>query len=71
MSGWHDTRGLGVEADTLLTVNGLAEHLAVSRETVYRLVRRGDIRPVRVGERLRFLPRDVDAYLEARRVATG
>jgi excisionase family DNA binding protein len=48
----------------LLTVNMVAELLAISRDTVYRLVRQGDLVPCRVGERLRFRPEDVDAYLE-------
>ena len=41
-------------------------HLGVSRWTIYRLVRRGDLRAVKVGERLRFRPTDADAYLERR-----
>jgi excisionase family DNA binding protein len=48
----------------LLTVNELARHLGISKWTVYRLVRDGEIRAVRVGERIRFRPADVDAYLE-------
>jgi excisionase family DNA binding protein len=48
----------------LLTVADLARNLGVSRWTVYRLVRSGDIKAVRVGERIRFRPADVDAYLE-------
>ena len=48
----------------LYSVDKLARHLGVSRWTVYRLVRRGDLRAVKVGERLRFRPADVDTYLE-------
>ena len=48
----------------LMTVNGVAQALAISRDSVYRLVRSGDLRAVRVGERLRFRPVDVEAYLE-------
>lgn len=48
----------------LYTVNELAEHLRVSRWTVYRLVERGHLRAVKVGEQLRFRPSDVDEYLE-------
>jgi excisionase family DNA binding protein len=47
----------------LLTVDDLAEYLAVSRWQVYRLVQRG-LPVVRVGERLRFRREDVDAFIE-------
>ena len=48
----------------LLSVNELACQFGISRWTVYRMVRSGDIKAVRVGERIRFRPADVDAYLE-------
>ena len=48
----------------LLTVNEVAFALAISRHSVYRLVRTGALPTVRVGERIRFRPSDVDAYLE-------
>ena len=51
-------------APELLTVNELRGVLKVSRGTVYKLVNRGELRAVRVGERLRFRPADVDRYLE-------
>jgi excisionase family DNA binding protein len=47
-----------------LTVNQLAGRLAISRDTVYRLVRAGKLPTVRVGERIRFRSEDVDAYLD-------
>lgn len=37
--------------------------LRVSRPTVYALVRRGELEPIRVGERLRFEQGDIRAYL--------
>jgi excisionase family DNA binding protein len=55
----------------LLSVNELARHLGISKWTVYRLVRSREIRSVRVGERIRFRPEDVEAYLEARKVEAG
>jgi len=48
----------------LLTVPELARVLRIGRTSVYRLVKSGSIRPVVVGERLRFRPEDVEAYLE-------
>jgi excisionase family DNA binding protein len=55
----------------LLRVNEVAETLAISRRSVYLLVGSGDLPAIRVGERLRFRPSDIDAYLEARKVAAG
>ena len=48
----------------LLTVPELARVLRIGRTSVYRLVKSGSIHPVVVGERLRFRPEDVEAYLE-------
>lgn len=48
----------------LLTVPELAGVLRVGRTTVYRLVNNGSIRPVIVGERIRFRPEEIDAYHE-------
>jgi excisionase family DNA binding protein len=53
--------------EPLLTVRSVCELLAVSRQTVYRIVEKGDMRPVRVGERLRFRRADIEAYLERNR----
>lgn len=50
-----------------MTVNDLARLLGVSRDSVYRFVRAGEIVGYRVGERLRFRLEDVDAYLERSR----
>jgi excisionase family DNA binding protein len=46
----------------LLTVNEAAAYLAVSRWTIYKLVRDGDVRALRVGERMRFRVADLDEY---------
>jgi excisionase family DNA binding protein len=48
----------------LLTVNEVSRLLNVSRWTTYRLVRDGQLRAVRVGQRLRFRMVDIDRYLE-------
>jgi excisionase family DNA binding protein len=47
-----------------MTVNQVAEMLAVSRDTVYRLVRSGALPTVKVGERLMFRPEAIAAYLD-------
>ena len=50
-----------------MTVNEMAQFLKSSRDSVYRMVKRGDLVPYRVGERMRFRPEDVDAFLERSR----
>ena len=62
----HPTSGFSgsTRTDQLRTVNQVAAFLGISRWTVYKLVRDGDLRAVRVGERLRFRDGDLDAYLE-------
>jgi excisionase family DNA binding protein len=50
--------------DPLLTQNDIAELLRVSRWTVARLIKRGDLRGVRVGDRLRFTQDEIRAFLE-------
>ena len=57
--------------DRLRTIAELADEWGVHRNTIHRLVRRGDLHAVRVGRRLRFRTDDVDAYLEARKVTAG
>lgn len=53
--------------EPLLTVANVCELLAVSKQTLYRLLRAGELTPSRVGDRLRFEPNDVRAYLERHR----
>jgi excisionase family DNA binding protein len=57
------------ELEVLLTVSRVCDVLCVSRPTLYRLVRRGELRPTRVGDRLRFLPSEIREYLERQREA--
>jgi excisionase family DNA binding protein len=63
----HRAEGYEVERRALrplLTVNGAAEYLSVTRWQVYRLVRTGALRPLRVGSRLRFRVEELDRYVE-------
>ena len=48
----------------LMTVDDAASYLRISRRQVYKLVRTSELRSVRVGERLRFRPVEVERYLE-------
>jgi excisionase family DNA binding protein len=53
--------------EPLLTLSTVCGVLAVSKQTVYRLVRQGELRPTRVGDRLRFEPEDVRDYVSRHR----
>jgi excisionase family DNA binding protein len=55
------------ELEPLLTISRVCELLGVSKQTLYRLMKRGELRPSRVGDRLRFAPADVRDYLERTR----
>lgn len=50
-----------------LTIAEVAGVLGISRGSVYTLIRSGELHPIRVGQRARFEPADVRAYLERNR----
>lgn len=54
-----------------LTVAEVAELMRVSTMTVYRLIKAGDLRSVRVGKSYRIAEEDVDAYLASRYTEAG
>jgi excisionase family DNA binding protein len=49
--------------DELLGVDEAADYLTVSRRTLYRIVKDGDIKPVKMVVGTRFRRKDLDAYL--------
>jgi excisionase family DNA binding protein len=53
--------------EPLLTIDATAAFLGISRRQVYTLLERRELPCVRVGERTRFLPEDLRAYLERHR----
>ena len=55
---------MAFENDSLLTVNEVGALLRVSRVTVYRLMERGELASVKVGESRRFRRRDIEAYID-------
>ena len=55
----------------LLTVNEVADLLRVSRMTVYRLIKEGQLKALRVGRSYRLREDDVDEYLSERYTAAG
>jgi excisionase family DNA binding protein len=52
------------EATPAMTVTDAAAYMNCSKWTVYRLVREGALRPLKVGTRLRFRPTELDRYME-------
>ena len=52
----------------LLTVAEVATLMRVSRMTVYRLIRRGQLKAIRVGRNYRVRENDLELYLEAQAV---
>ena len=54
-----------------LTVAEVADILRVSTMTVYRLIKSGEMRAIRVGKSYRLTEEDVDAYLAAGFTAAG
>lgn len=65
MSDQHPETAFG----SLLTVDEVAQHLRVSRMTVYRLIRAGGLPATRVGRSYRVRAADVDGYIERRDTA--
>ena len=55
----------------LLTVTEVADLLRVSRMTVYRMIKEGDMAAVRVGRSYRLREDDVDTYLSDRYTEAG
>ena len=53
----------------LLTVAEVASVMRVSRMTVYRLIRRGQLKAIRVGRNYRVRETDLNSYLEAQAVS--
>ena len=53
-----------VEHDPLLTIDQVAGKLGVSHLSVYRLIKRGRLRALRVGKYFRLRSSDVNEYME-------
>jgi excisionase family DNA binding protein len=51
--------------ERLLTVAEVADHMRVSSMTVYRLIKSGSLKAVRVGKNYRIRANDLDAYLQS------
>jgi excisionase family DNA binding protein len=52
-----------VDMERVLTINAVAEALSISRATVYRMIRRTELRPVLVNGRKRIPRAQVEALM--------
>ena len=60
----------------LFTVSTLCEHLAISRASLYRLIKKGRLEPLYIGSSTRFTQKEVDRFIthqqkQARRKEVG
>lgn len=49
---------------SLLKISDICKQLSISRTTLYQLINRGDLKPIRVMGAVRFASADIDAYVE-------
>lgn len=54
-----------------LTVPEVAQMLRVSRQTIYNMIREGKIPHFRVGSKVRFNRKDVEAFMQPVAITTG
>ena len=60
-----------MELETTLTVQEVAKLLRMSRQTIYNLIREGEIPHFRVGSKVRFNRTDINSLMQAKPVTTG
>ena len=60
-----------MELEQSLTVPEVAKMLRMSRQTIYNMVKAGDIPHFRVGTKVRFNRADIDALMQTKTVTTG
>lgn len=51
--------------DEVLTSKEVMAYLRISKPTLYRMIRVGDLRAVKIGKNYRFLKKDVERLLRA------
>ncbi len=57
--------------DNLLTTEDVLRYLRINARTVYRLIRDGDLRAVRVGRQWRVRRQDLDRFVAAQRIGVA
>jgi excisionase family DNA binding protein len=55
------------ERESVLTIDGLAEYLKISKSTLYKLLREGKIPGQKVGRHWRFRRESIDRWLDSDR----
>ena len=60
-----------MELEASMTVPEVAKLLRMSRQTIYNMVKAGDIPHFRVGNKVRFNRADLDALMQTKPVTTG
>lgn len=60
-----------MELEQSLTVPEVAKMFRMSRQTIYNMVKAGDIPHFRVGNKVRFNRADLDALMQTKPVTTG
>ena len=60
-----------MELEQSLTVPEVAKMLRMSRQTIYNMVKSGDIPHFRVGNKVRLNRADLDALMQTKTVTTG
>jgi excisionase family DNA binding protein len=58
------TSSLLVVRPLLVSVEQAAGLLGIGRTTLYELIRRGDVRPIRIGRCVRIPRRELEAFVE-------
>lgn len=60
-----------MELEQSLTVPEVAKLLRMSRQTIYNMVKAGNIPHFKVGNKVRFNRADLDALMQTKTVTTG
>lgn len=63
-----EANGSSLPTEYLLTSEDVAKLLVVSREVLHNMVHHRQIPHLKIGRRLRFDPREIAAWLEAKKV---
>lgn len=56
-------------SEKFLKMADIAERLNVSRSTVYRLIKSGELPAIRIGKNFRVRPSDLEVYITGARAA--